>query len=536
MPQFEAPCIDLGSVPETPNIVESPSLSEISSASSPEPIIVRATPLFRALAMPPPEPEQPRGQDELERRLPGYRRIVIPRELTLIELLKQSSGVTRDEEVLRIREAKLRVVAERVGLRRLHVLAPRLRSLTLDGSALSSLRDLGIGLVHLKILSVNRCGLTCLDGVWGLGTLWEFYATGNRLQDLQPLAALQKLHTLNLANNPIADTRRVWMLAVCGSLRRLTLTGTPAADSINYRAQVAASLPMLVYLDDLPLHNDIDYDLDGLIDDYTESEDSDGEVAQVMQVNTLHGEQEPEMEPGPSTQFQVPDAKVEGQNDVKYQSKTSLCLRRPATTESAGSRPIKPNIPVRPRTAHEQRSVHELSRLQILNTLMDDEWECSGSSLTSHGPVYGNLALALRRPLSTRKNVESNTEKVLAEQAMQEAIRALAEEIPRAPKLEDWDRFTQETGIEIKIDFNERARNTDPAEILDRLERIEKETMERLNLESEQGNSSADRLIYPIRTPVPFMNDHDLWQSLRRDQRSSPILDVDALFNNLVID
>lgn len=37
--------------------------------------------------MPPPEPDQPPGQEELERRLPGYRRIVIPRELTLIELL-----------------------------------------------------------------------------------------------------------------------------------------------------------------------------------------------------------------------------------------------------------------------------------------------------------------------------------------------------------------------------------------------------------------------------------------------------------------
>lgn len=72
--------------------------------------------------------------------------------LTLTQWLqKQSSGVTTDEEVLRIREAKLRVVAERVGLRRLDVLAPHLRSLTLDGSALSSLRDLGIGLVHLKV-------------------------------------------------------------------------------------------------------------------------------------------------------------------------------------------------------------------------------------------------------------------------------------------------------------------------------------------------------------------------------------------------
>lgn len=49
------------------------------------------------------------------------------------------------------------------------------------------------------MLSVNRCGLTCLDGVWGLSALREFYAAGNKLQDLQPLAALQKLHTLSLA-------------------------------------------------------------------------------------------------------------------------------------------------------------------------------------------------------------------------------------------------------------------------------------------------------------------------------------------------
>lgn len=43
--------------------------------------------VVRVLALPPPDPEQPPGQDELERRLPGYRRIVIPRESTLIELL-----------------------------------------------------------------------------------------------------------------------------------------------------------------------------------------------------------------------------------------------------------------------------------------------------------------------------------------------------------------------------------------------------------------------------------------------------------------
>lgn len=46
---------------------------------------------------------------------------------------------------------------------------------------------------------MNRCGLTSLDGVWGLGALRELHAAGNRLRDLHPLAALQKLHTLNLA-------------------------------------------------------------------------------------------------------------------------------------------------------------------------------------------------------------------------------------------------------------------------------------------------------------------------------------------------
>lgn len=56
-----------------------------------------------------------------------------------------------DEEVLRIREATLRVIADRIGLRRLHVFAPRLRKLILDGSAIGSLRELGIGLTHLRV-------------------------------------------------------------------------------------------------------------------------------------------------------------------------------------------------------------------------------------------------------------------------------------------------------------------------------------------------------------------------------------------------
>lgn len=47
MPAYEAPCVELGSAPQTTSVGNSPSPSEISSASSPEPPHIQATPLFR---------------------------------------------------------------------------------------------------------------------------------------------------------------------------------------------------------------------------------------------------------------------------------------------------------------------------------------------------------------------------------------------------------------------------------------------------------------------------------------------------------
>ncbi|XP_052758379.1 uncharacterized protein LOC113513815 isoform X3 [Galleria mellonella] len=537
MPAHEAPCVELGSAPQTPNIALSPSPSEISSTSSPEPPLMRATPLFRVLAMPPPEPVQPPGQDELERRLPGYRRIVIPRELTLIELLKQCSGVTTDEEVLRIREAKLRVVAERVGLRRLHVLTPRLRSLILDGSALSSLRELGIGLVHLKILSISRCGLASLDGVWGLGALQEMYASGNKIKDLQPLGALQKLHTLNLADNPVAESSRLWTLGVCGSLRRLTLSGTPVADSPHYRTNVASCLPMLVYLDDHPLHTDIEYGTDDEFGPPSSSSGSDAEDEELAAVaQTLSATPEP----GPSSQFPKPNLEQASDSESKASKLERLVRRRPATTECVGMRPTRPSLPERPRTAHSKPSLEAPSKLQILNTLMDEEWRCSGSKLTSHEPVCGNLARALRRPATARQTSEADLEKYLVEQSMEGADRAMAAEIPRAPRLEDWVKFKELTGIEIDIDFTERPKGADAAEVIDRLDRIEKETFERLS--NKNLSTQAENSVSLTNTPqctngsVPFISDYDLWRGV---QDLPPIYDtnteIDSLFRDIAV-
>ncbi|ENN79231.1 hypothetical protein D910_03730 [Dendroctonus ponderosae] len=85
-------------------------------------------------------------------------------EHNIRELLVRVSGTERLETVTQI---NLRVIAREVALQQLGTYLPALRELTLDGSIISSFRDLGYGLRHLKILKVNRCQLTCIDGVFG---------------------------------------------------------------------------------------------------------------------------------------------------------------------------------------------------------------------------------------------------------------------------------------------------------------------------------------------------------------------------------
>ncbi|CAH0721526.1 unnamed protein product, partial [Brenthis ino] len=465
MPILQAPNVELGSAPRTPSLILSPSPSEISSASSPEPQNIRATPLFRVLAMPPPEPQQPPGQDELERRLPGYRRIVIPRELTLIELLS---------------------------------------------------------------LSVNRCGLTSLDGVWGLGALRELHAAGNRLRDLHPLAALQKLHTLNLADNPIEESSRIWTLGVCSSLRRLTLSGTPIADTINYRSSVVSALPMLVALDERPLNDKTDEWIEEFLSD-VDSNSSDIETDKhSLPISGNKSQEEPQ--PGPSKLSQ----NIQNKDELNaiFKKPSRLTRHRPATTECAGSRP-RCDLPKRPRTALD-RAIDAPTRLQIMNTLLDDEWRCSGSKLTSQGAVCGNLARALRK--HKKENLySSKTELEMVEKTMDDACRALAAEIPRAPVAADWERFKRDTGIEIDIDLNERPKEADPSEVIERLERIEKETMERLNNDNYNESSNINTFSSdPSRIfSRGITSDYDLWKEIEDLALDDPPDNVNDLFRNI---
>lgn len=78
----------------------------------------------------------------------------------------------------------------------LHV--PNLRELILDGSVVESLRDIGNGLRNLKILKVNQCGLTSIDGVFSFENLEELYAADNGITSLAQCTFLQNLTILNL--------------------------------------------------------------------------------------------------------------------------------------------------------------------------------------------------------------------------------------------------------------------------------------------------------------------------------------------------
>lgn len=98
----------------------------------------------------------------------------------------------------RITQLKLRVIARDVPLQHLGLHLPSLRELVLDGSAISSFRDLGFGLKNLKILKVNRCGLEQLDAMLGLQQLEELYAADNLIENCMPCAFLSQIKVIDL--------------------------------------------------------------------------------------------------------------------------------------------------------------------------------------------------------------------------------------------------------------------------------------------------------------------------------------------------
>lgn len=107
-------------------------------------------------------------------------------------------NVANTENLHEVTRICLKVIAREVSLQRISVYMPQLSELILDGSAISTLRDLGCGLINLKVLKVNRCGLTSLDGLMGLDTLEELYAKDNQLENVCQCTSLEDVRILDV--------------------------------------------------------------------------------------------------------------------------------------------------------------------------------------------------------------------------------------------------------------------------------------------------------------------------------------------------
>lgn len=94
-------------------------------------------------------------------------------------------------------EIKIQISHNMVCIQDLNVFLPNLVSLNLEGSSLSSLRDIGI---HLKVkhLNVSRCGLKNLDGTTSLSTVVDLVADDNHITSVGQLCNLPDLYKLSL--------------------------------------------------------------------------------------------------------------------------------------------------------------------------------------------------------------------------------------------------------------------------------------------------------------------------------------------------
>ncbi|KAK3526610.1 hypothetical protein QTP70_030751 [Hemibagrus guttatus] len=143
---------------------------------------------------------------------------------------------------------------------------PNLVQLKMNNSLMLSVRDLGITLSHLQVLSLVRCGLADLDGLPSLSSLKELYVAYNNVSDLSQVCMLEQLELVDLEGNDVDDLVQVQYLGLCGKLKTLTLEGNPIctcphpgapqASEYNYRCAVRKLIPQLQILDDVPAEDE----------------------------------------------------------------------------------------------------------------------------------------------------------------------------------------------------------------------------------------------------------------------------------------
>ena len=177
----------------------------------------------------------------------------VPQEFLPDDQLTELCGLSSASELHDVRSLTMSVDTSENSLGDLGARLPSLRQLRLDGSNIATLRDIGTGFRHLRVLWLARSSLRELEGFSAFGRLREAYLAFNDIADLSPLMGADRLQVLDLEANAIKDPGQVDYLVGCDELHALTLEENPICERDDYRAQVRGTLPQLAFLDDAPV-------------------------------------------------------------------------------------------------------------------------------------------------------------------------------------------------------------------------------------------------------------------------------------------
>ncbi|TSK45870.1 Leucine-rich repeat-containing protein 56 [Bagarius yarrelli] len=194
-------------------------------------------------------------------------------------LLARQRHLSGADDLQQVTSLEICVDTQQTILGTLGVHLPNLVQLKMNNSLILSVRDLGITLSHLQVLSLVRCGLADLEGLASLSSLEELYVAYNNVSDLSQLCMLEQLELVDLEGNDVDDLVQVQYLGLCGKLKTLTLEGNPVCtcphpgalevSKYNYRSAVRNLIPQLQVLDDVPAEDEDPHHSIAMMEDWT---------------------------------------------------------------------------------------------------------------------------------------------------------------------------------------------------------------------------------------------------------------------------
>ena len=131
---------------------------------------------------------------------------------------------------------------------------PALKHLTLNGSFIPSVRDIGTSFHFLTVLYLCECNLSDVDGISAMQNLEELHISHNDVVDASPVSFLDQLKVLNAEWNQISDIEQIDYFALMPDLVCLNLLHNPITDNFtnggyaSFENYVEAKVPNLLLI------------------------------------------------------------------------------------------------------------------------------------------------------------------------------------------------------------------------------------------------------------------------------------------------